>query len=103
MTTKKLNKIKLLYKARVFQLKDQFTISRGSKKLIKVIDIILKKGKCIGYGECIPYDRYNEALTNILKYLKKNKTNLITKINKKKIETIPYLSLQNAIQLHKLT
>ncbi|NCV24567.1 MAG: hypothetical protein EBW63_04805, partial [Proteobacteria bacterium] len=97
MTTKKLNKIKLLYKVRVFHLKDQFTISRGSKKLIKVIDIILKDGKWVGYGECIPYDRYNEQLINILKYLKKNKTNLITKINKKKIETIPYLSLQNAI------
>ena len=97
MTTKKLNKIKLLYKVRVFHLKDQFTISRGSKKLIKVIDIILKDGKCFGYGECIPYDRYNEKLTNILKYLKKNKTTLITKINEEKIETIPYFSLQNAI------
>ena len=97
MTTKKLNKIKLIYKVRVFHLKDEFTISRGSKKLIKVIDIILKDGKCVGYGECIPYDRYNEKLTNILKYLKKNKTTLITKINEEKIETIPYFSLQNAI------
>ena len=84
MTTKKLNKIKLLYKVRVFHLKDQFTISRGSKKLIKVIDIILKDGKYVGYGECIAYDRYNEQLTNILNYLKKNKKKLITKINEKK-------------------
>ena len=97
MTTKKLNKIELFYKVRVFYLKDQFTISRGSKKLIKVLDIILKKGKYFGYGECIAYDRYNEKLTNILKYLKKNKTNLVKKINTKKIETIPYFSLQNAI------
>ena len=56
-----------------------------------------KPQQCFGCGECIPYDRYNEQLTNILKYLKKNKTTLITKINEGKIETIPYLSLQNAI------
>jgi len=86
MTTKKLNKIELFYKVRVFYLKDQFTISRGSKKLIKVLDIILKKGKYFGYGECIAYDRYNEKLTNI-----------------KKLKPSPIFLFKMLFQLHKLT
>ena len=103
MTTKKLNKIKLIYKVRVFHLKDEFAISRGSKKLIKVIDIILKDGKYFGYGECIPYDRYNEKLINILKYLKKTKQISLQKLIKKKLRQSPIFPFKMLFQLHKLT
>ena len=97
MTTKNYSKTKLSHKVIKFWLKNEFKISRGSKKLIKIVDIQLIQGHIVGKGECIPYDRYEEKLRDILKYLKENNQKILTKIKQGKIDTIPYLSLQNAL------
>lgn len=71
MTMKNLRQIQLNYKTKVFKLKDEFKISRISKKIVAVIEIYLKVDSIYGLGECIPYPRYNERLEDILIYLKK--------------------------------
>ena len=68
-----------------------------SKKIVKVIDISLKDGVNSAISECVPYQRYNEKLDNILKYLRTNKNELEKILIKNKLETIPFLSLQNAL------
>ena len=74
MTMKNLTNIQLNYKTKVFKLKDEFKISRISKKIVTAIEIRLKADTISGLGECIPYPRYNEKLEDILIYLKKNKS-----------------------------
>ena len=43
MTINYFNKIKLNFKIKTFKLKDEFKISRVSKKIVKVIDIWIKE------------------------------------------------------------
>ncbi len=73
-----------------FELHQSFKISRNTKKVVKALQISIKKGHISGLGECIPYKRYGEDREKIIHYLKKNK-------NINHISKIPYLSLQNAI------
>ena len=67
MTIKNLNNIRLNFKIKTFKLKDEFKISRVSKKIIKVIDISLQDSVNSTTAECVPYQRYNERLDDILK------------------------------------
>ena len=94
---KNLTNIQLNYKTKVFKLKDEFKISRISKKIVTVIEIHLVAESISGLGECIPYPRYNERLDDILIYLKKNKSKIEKKLSKKNLTKIPFLSLQNAL------
>ena len=94
---KNLTNIQLNYKTKVFKLKDEFKISRISKKIVTVIEIRLEVDSISGLGECIPYPRYNERLDDILIYLKKNKSKIEKKLSKKNLTKIPFLSLQNAL------
>lgn len=97
MTIKNFSKIKLNFKIKTFKLKDEFKISRVSKKIIKVIDISLKDGVNSAIAECVPYQRYNEKLDDILKYLRMNKDKLEKIIIDNRLEAIPFLSLQNTL------
>jgi len=86
--------LKLDFKKKNFHLKDNFKISRGTKSKIKTIIIKLYNNNASGFGECIPYKRYNETFKKIWKYLQNNKEN----IEKNLIKKVPYLSLQNALE-----
>ena len=97
MTINYFNKIKLNFKIKTFKLRDEFKISRVSKKIVKVIDISLKDGVNSITAECVPYQRYNEKLDDIFKYLRMSKDNLEKMIANNKLEAIPFLSLQNAL------
>lgn len=45
----------------VFQLAQVFTISRGSRTEAKVLTVRLRDGAYSGWGECVPYARYDET------------------------------------------
>ena len=94
---KNLTNIQLNYKTKVFKLKDEFKISRISKKIVTAIEIRLKADTISGLGECIPYPRYNEKLEDILIYLKKNKSKIERMLIKENLTKIPFLGLQNAL------
>jgi len=57
--------IEIDVKEDVFKLAETFTISRGSRTEAKVLTVELRDGPHRGYGECVPYARYNETLASV--------------------------------------
>ena len=49
----------------VFQLAQMFTISRGSRTEAKVLTVRVSDGTHQGWGECVPYARYDETLESV--------------------------------------
>ncbi len=49
----------------VFRLAQVFTISRGSRTEAKVLTVRLSDGTLQGWGECVPYARYDETLESV--------------------------------------
>ena len=51
--------------ADVFQLAQVFTIARGSRTEAKVLTVRIQDGAHQGWGECVPYARYDETLDSV--------------------------------------
>ncbi|MCE8514554.1 dipeptide epimerase [Ruegeria pomeroyi] len=49
----------------VFRLAQVFTISRGSRTEAKVLTVRVSDGVHQGWGECVPYARYDETLESV--------------------------------------
>ncbi|WP_298561802.1 N-acetyl-D-Glu racemase DgcA [uncultured Aliiroseovarius sp.] len=49
----------------VFKLAQVFTISRGSRTEAKVLTVRVRDGDHVGWGECVPYARYDETLESV--------------------------------------
>ena len=49
----------------VFPLAQVFTISRGSRTEAKVLSVKISRGGVSGWGECVPYARYNETAASV--------------------------------------
>ena len=49
----------------VFQLAQVFTISRGSRTEAQVLTVRVSDGVHQGWGECVPYARYDETLESV--------------------------------------
>ncbi|WP_282181750.1 N-acetyl-D-Glu racemase DgcA [Aliiroseovarius marinus] len=49
----------------VFKLAQVFTISRGSRTEAKVLTVRVQDGDHVGWGECVPYARYDETLESV--------------------------------------
>ncbi|MEP1199630.1 N-acetyl-D-Glu racemase DgcA [Tateyamaria sp.] len=49
----------------VFQLAQVFTISRGSRTEAKVLSAVITDEDARGWGECVPYARYDETLESV--------------------------------------
>ncbi|WP_170419151.1 N-acetyl-D-Glu racemase DgcA [Ruegeria atlantica] len=49
----------------VFRLAQVFTISRGSRTEAKVLTVRVSDGTYQGWGECVPYARYDETLDSV--------------------------------------
>ncbi|WP_456388732.1 N-acetyl-D-Glu racemase DgcA [Profundibacter sp.] len=49
----------------VFKLAQVFTISRGSRTEAKVLTVRVTRGGLTGWGECVPYARYDETLASV--------------------------------------
>lgn len=49
----------------VFKLAQVFTISRGSRTEAKVLTVRVSQGGVTGWGECVPYERYDETLDSV--------------------------------------
>ncbi len=48
-----------------FRLAQVFTISRGSRTKAKVLTVRIREGAHQGWGECVPYARYDETLDSV--------------------------------------
>lgn len=51
--------------ADTFQLAQVFTISRGSRTEAKVLTVKIDRDGVTGWGECVPYARYDETLESV--------------------------------------
>ena len=49
----------------VFKLAQVFTISRGSRTEAKVLTVKIERDGHVGWGECVPYARYDETLESV--------------------------------------
>ncbi len=49
----------------VFRLAQVFTISRGSRTEAKVLTVRITRDGVTGWGECVPYARYDETLESV--------------------------------------
>ncbi len=49
----------------VFRLAQVFTISRGSRSEARVLTVRVSDGDVTGWGECVPYARYDETLESV--------------------------------------
>ncbi|MFO7771285.1 MAG: dipeptide epimerase, partial [Roseovarius gahaiensis] len=49
----------------VFRLAQVFTISRGSRSEAQVLTVRISDGGVTGWGECVPYARYDETLDSV--------------------------------------
>ncbi len=49
----------------VFRLAQVFTISRGSRSEAQVLTVRIARDGVTGWGECVPYARYNETLDSV--------------------------------------
>jgi L-alanine-DL-glutamate epimerase-like enolase superfamily enzyme len=49
----------------VFRLAQVFTISRGSRRQAEVLTVRVSEGGVTGWGECVPYARYDETLDSV--------------------------------------
>ncbi len=49
----------------IFRLAQVFTISRGSRTEAKVLTVCLTDSNVSGWGECVPYARYDETLESV--------------------------------------
>ena len=51
--------------AEAFKLARVFTISRGSRTEAKVLSVRITRDGVTGWGECVPYARYNETMDSV--------------------------------------
>jgi L-alanine-DL-glutamate epimerase-like enolase superfamily enzyme len=51
--------------AEAFKLARVFTISRGSRTEAKVLSVRITRNGMTGWGECVPYARYNETMESV--------------------------------------
>ncbi len=49
----------------VFKLAEVFTISRGSRTEAKVLTVSVTRDGVTGWGECVPYARYDETMDSV--------------------------------------
>ena len=86
--------MKIKTKVDVFPLKKLFTISRGSRTEAEVVSVKVSKDGFTGYGECVPYKRYNETIKSVIDQI----TNLNQVNNRYELEqNLPPGAARNAL------
>ncbi len=56
----------LLAQMRRYAFDGHFTIARGSRTHVEVVEVSLTRGGVTGHGECVPYARYGESVESVL-------------------------------------
>ena len=78
----------------VFRLAQVFTISRGSRTEAKVLTVRIQDGAVTGWGECVPYARYDETLESVMAEIE----SLPSDLSRKKLQDLlPAGAARNAV------
>jgi L-Ala-D/L-Glu epimerase len=75
-----------------------FTIARGSKNAAEVVVVTLTRKGIKGWGECVPYARYNETIAGVCEALEKAREHIETLTSREAIKhlTLPFAA-KNAL------
>ena len=85
--------MKIQAKVDIFPLKNTFTISRGSRNQAEVLTVSINENGITGYGECVPYLRYDETIESVL-----NQINNVQFLNRLDLQTVlPPGAARNAL------
>ena len=78
----------------VFRLAQVFTISRGSRTEAKVLTVRIQDSDVTGWGECVPYARYDETLESVMAEIE----SLPSDLSRKKLQDLlPAGAARNAV------
>ncbi|MBX2838887.1 MAG: dipeptide epimerase [Gammaproteobacteria bacterium] len=81
-----------------FRLAQTFTISRGSRDIAEVVTVTLRDGDHRGWGECLPYARYEETLDSVSEQIESMRGDLANGIDRLElINAMPAGAARNAI------
>ena len=90
--------IQFLAFAEAFPLAREFRISRGAKTQADVVTVIVTDGHYYGWGESVPYARYNESISSVLAQLESVKDRVATlKDTTELLSILPAGSARNAL------
>ena len=59
-----------------WDLNKSFNISRVSKTTAETIEVKIESNNFCGYGECVPYKRYNETIDSVTSEIHKLKPDI---------------------------
>ena len=77
-----------------FRLAQVFTISRGSRSEAKVLTVRITDGDFTGWGECVPYARYDETLDSVTEQIEE----LPARFDRAELQTLlPAGAARNAV------
>jgi len=77
----------------VFKLAQVFTISRGSRTEAKVLTVRVSDGMHQGWGECVPYARYDETLDSVTAQIEA----IATPVDRGALYALPAGAARNAL------
>jgi L-Ala-D/L-Glu epimerase len=81
--------LKCTFQAETWPIAGTFTIARGSKTAAEVVVVQLTRGGIQGRGECVPYGRYNETVSQVLEALAANRSGIENLASFEEIAKLP--------------
>ncbi len=79
-------------------LREVFTISRGSKRQADVVVASLRAGDITGYGECLPYARYDESVESVTEQIASLESDLRNGLDRLTLQSrLPAGAARNAL------
>jgi len=93
-----LGPITLDVKQESFKLDGTFTISRGSRTEANVLTVTLGRGACRGWGECLPYARYDESMQSVTEQIRSIEADLANGLDRDTLQgLLPAGAARNAV------
>ena len=90
--------ITLDVKQESFKLDGTFTISRGSRTEANVLTVTLSRGASRGWGECLPYARYDESMQSVTEQIRSIEAELAAGIDRDTLQgLLPAGAARNAV------
>ncbi|MEM6680339.1 MAG: N-acetyl-D-Glu racemase DgcA, partial [Pseudomonadota bacterium] len=82
-----------------FPLREAFTISRGSRTEVTVVEARLIDGDVMGRGECVPYKRYGESPESVTAQIEAQADALVEGLDREGLQTMAAGAARNALDL----
>lgn len=79
-------------------MRGAFTIARGARSRVEVVEVCLDEGTARGRGECVPYARYGESVEGVVATIESLRGPLEAGLGRKELaERLPAGAARNAI------